>query len=158
MAFNNHQGYSWYHAMQTLFEKRFAAGYTFNVAWTWSKFMQATGYLNGTDPAPERVVSGQDRTHRVVITALGELPFGRGRRFGSGARGILGRLIGDLKNIPLAKDQRTVDRWFKIDAGFERSSSQQPGSNIRTLPSRFQFGLRNGDFGIPVSARHSVRC
>jgi hypothetical protein len=140
IAFNNNQGYSWYHALQTRFEKRFAAGYTVNVALTWSKLMEATGYLNVTDRVPERVISGQDRTHRVVVTALWEFPFGRGRRFGSSARGILGQLIGgwqaqgihqkrsgpalgfgnlifngDLRIIPLAKDQRTVDRWFDIN-------------------------------------------
>ena len=31
-------------------EKRFAQGYTLSLSWTWSKFMEATGYLNETDP------------------------------------------------------------------------------------------------------------
>jgi hypothetical protein len=48
---------------------------------------------------------------------------------------------GDLKNIPLAKDKRSVDRWFNIDAGFERNSANQLASNIRTLSSRFS-GIR----------------
>lgn len=36
-------GYSRYYAMQTRFEKRFATGYTFNVAWTWSKVAVRSG-------------------------------------------------------------------------------------------------------------------
>ena len=43
------QGYSWYHSMQTRFEKRFSAGFTSSVSWTWSKLMEARSYLNGGD-------------------------------------------------------------------------------------------------------------
>jgi hypothetical protein len=71
------------------------------------------------------------------------VPFGRGRRFGSGAKGLVGQLIGqwqvqgifqgqsgpalgfgnsifngDLSTAPLPNGQRTIDRWFNIDAGF----------------------------------------
>ena len=110
IAFNNNPGYSWYHAMQTRFEKRFAAGYTFNVAWTWSRFMEATGYLNDTDRVPKRVISGQDRTHRVVVAALGELPFGRGRRFGSGARGI--ERIRITERVPFQFRTEFLNAWI----------------------------------------------
>jgi hypothetical protein len=34
-----------------------------------------------------------------------------------------------------------VDRWFNIDAGFNRNSQQQLASNIRTFPLRFS-GVR----------------
>ena len=51
---DDNQGYSWYHSLQTRFEKRFSKGYTLNLSWTWSKFMEATSYLNETDPMPER--------------------------------------------------------------------------------------------------------
>ena len=43
------QGYSWYHSMQTRFEKRLSAGFTSSVSWTWSKLMEARSYLNGGD-------------------------------------------------------------------------------------------------------------
>ena len=42
---------------------------------------------------------------------------------------------------PLPKDQRNVDRWFNIDAGFNRNTATQLASNIRTFPSRFS-GVR----------------
>jgi hypothetical protein len=48
--------------MQARLEKRLAAGYTFTASWTWSKFMEATGFLNDFDTRPERVISDQDRT------------------------------------------------------------------------------------------------
>jgi hypothetical protein len=49
--------------------------------------------------------------------------------------------VGDLKAIPLPADQRTVNRWFNVDAGFERRSAFQLGSNLRTFFFRFN-GIR----------------
>jgi len=37
-----------------------------------------------------------------------------------------------------------VDRWFNVDAGFNRNAAQQLASNIRTFPLRFS-GLRGDD-------------
>src|SRR5262245_26862027 len=131
------------------------------MSYTWSKTMEATNFLNPTDPRLEEVISAQDRTHRLAVIWLYELPFGRGKRLlnsnalvsrvvsGWQVQGIYtaqsGAALGfgnaiflaDLHNIPLPKDQRYVDKWFNIDAGFNRVSSQQLASNIRTLPSRF---------------------
>ncbi|MEK7403489.1 MAG: carboxypeptidase-like regulatory domain-containing protein [Acidobacteriota bacterium] len=165
ISYNNNQGYSWYHSMQARFEKRFSQNYTVSVSWTWSKLMEAIGYLNSTDPVPERVISDLDRTHRFTVSYVWELPFGRGKRWAPKAA-LIDRLVsgwqaqgiyqgqsgpalgfgnsiftGRLADIPLPKDRRTIDRWFNIDAGFERNASRQLGSNIRTLKSRFS-GVR----------------
>jgi hypothetical protein len=95
-----------------------------------------------------------------------ELPVGRGRRLLSGIGGAGSVLLsgwqvqgiytyqsgeplgfgnaifnGDLKNIPIPSAQRSVDRWFNIDAGFERSPQRQLGANLRTFPLRFS-GIR----------------
>jgi hypothetical protein len=160
------QGYSWYHSLQIRSEKRFSRGYTINLAYTWSKAMQALDFLNASDPMPERVISPDDRTHRLVLSGIYELPFGRGRSFGSGVSRFLDAFIGgwqvnakgtrmsggplgfgnsifngDLKDIVLPRGERTVERWFNVDAGFERNSANQLVSNLRTLPSRFS-GIR----------------
>lgn len=159
------RGYSWYHSLQVRVEKRFSHGYTLNMAYTWSKAMEATNYLNDTDPLPERVISSNDRTHRAVISGVYELPFGRGRKILAGANrfwdtlaggwqvnGIMTRqsgaplgfgnciLIGDLKSVPLSAGERTIDRWFNT-AMFERDIRKQLGANIRGMPSRFS-GIR----------------
>ncbi|MCL4401757.1 MAG: TonB-dependent receptor [Acidobacteria bacterium] len=161
------QGYSWYHSLQVRAERRFGKGYTVNAAYTWSKSMGALGYLNDTDPMPERVITAQDRTHRLVISGIYELPFGKGRHFGSGARGFRNALLGgwqvqalvsrqsgapigfgnaifngNFNDIVLSRDRRSVDKWFNTDAGFERASNRQLASNIRTMPSRFS-GIRS---------------
>ena len=42
-------------------------------------------------------ISPQDRTHHIVVTAIYELPFGRGRTFLSGARGWVDHVAGGWK-------------------------------------------------------------
>jgi hypothetical protein len=163
---DTNQGYSWYHSMQVRFEKRFASGLSSTLSYTWSKLMEARQFLNDIDSTPSEVISDQDRTNRLVGTLIYELPVGRGRRLLSGIGGAGSVLLsgwqvqgiytyqsgeplgfgnaifnGDLKNIPIPSAQRSVDRWFNIDAGFERSPQRQLGANLRTFPLRFS-GIR----------------
>src|SRR5207302_5186956 len=72
MNLDTNQGFSWYHSMQTRFEKRLTGGITSSVSWTWSKTMEARTFLNGADLTPEKVISDQDCTHRVVVTTIYE--------------------------------------------------------------------------------------
>ena len=163
MQANN--GYSWYHSMQTRVEKRMSRSVSANVSWTWSKSMEAIEYLNDFDSLPSRVISDQDRTHRIVASGIWELPFGEGKPWSSEngvVKGILGDwqvqaiyqyqsgapygfgnaiFRGDLNDIRLPQSERTVDRWFNTEANFERLPAKQLGSNVRTMPLRFS-GLR----------------
>ena len=154
-------GFSWYHSLQTRIERRFWRDYTVQVNYTWSKLMEAFENLNATDPYPHRVISTQDRPHVINITAMYELPLGKGKRWlrdsgwknwlvgGWTVQGLytgqsgppLGwgnvLFIGNIKDITLPVSQRSPDRWFNIDAGFVRDTRQQLDSNIRTFPLRF---------------------
>ncbi|MEK7408470.1 MAG: TonB-dependent receptor [Acidobacteriota bacterium] len=170
-------GYSYYHSLQVRAEKRLSSGFNFQAAWTWSKFMEAMAYLNDTDPVPENVVCSQDFTHRFVLSGIYELPFGKGKPIARNAGGLVNALIGgwqlqgwfegqtgdalgfgnaifygDLKNIPLPVSQRTSERWFNTEAGFELDTAKQLGWNIRTLPSRFSGiradGINNFDLSL----------
>jgi len=123
--------------------------------------MTETGYLNDSDTALERVISPWDRAHTFVASGLVELPFGSNRRYGRGWGGVTNAVLGGWQigyifkaqsGAPLgfgnflfadgmgvddivASDQ-TVNRWFNVNA-FNRISSQQLVSNVRTQPSRF---------------------
>ena len=161
-------GYSIYHSMQNRIERRFSQGFTFQLAHTWSKLMEATEFLNATDPTPYYVIGGFDRTHRTAGSGIWEVPVGRGRQFGKSLPSVVNGIIGgwqvsgiyqtqsgaplgfgnaiftgNMKDVPLPNDQRTVQRWFNTDAGFEKASNKQLGSNIRTFPLR--FGNVRGD-------------
>jgi hypothetical protein len=165
------RGAASFNALLARLERRFARGYTLQTAYTWSKNMDASSKLNASDPDPVRVISALDRTHRVTTSGVLELPFGRARRWASNARGAAGALAGgwsiqgiyifqtgqplafgnvlfrgDIKEIVLDRGERSVERWFNVEAGFERDTRRQLASNIRTFPMRFS-GVRGPGIG-----------
>ncbi|MFB3827835.1 MAG: TonB-dependent receptor domain-containing protein [Bryobacteraceae bacterium] len=178
-------GFSWYHSLLARVERRFVKGFTVQGSYTWSKFMQANSYLNATDAALQHVIAGDDRTHMLAVSGVWELPFGRGRKWGSGLGGVsehvlggwqvqgvyqaqsgapigFGNVIyyGNLRDIALPSDQRTADRWFNTD-GFERAPAKQLASNIRTFSSRLSgvraHGLNNFDLSALKNFRIAER-
>ena len=72
-------GYSWYHSFQFTASKRFAKGYTVQGSYTFQKWMQAVNLLNAADLAPVREISDSDAPHRINISSVWSLPFGKGR-------------------------------------------------------------------------------
>lgn len=159
------QGYSWYHSLQVMSEHRFHDGFTAQFNWVWSKFMEATSFLNPSDPAPAPAISSLDRTHELHFSGLYELPFGHGKPLLSQAHGItrtlaegwqleaiwqhntgapLGfgnaLLVEPLKEIALPSGQRTIAEWFNT-AAFDRKSGDQLADNILTLSPLFS-GIR----------------
>lgn len=82
----NYDGTSRYQSAQFRLEKRFTAGYSFLTTYTISRFEEQTFALNAVDgPAGiyEKRRSDVDVPHRIVVNGIWELPFGRGRRFGT---------------------------------------------------------------------------
>ncbi|MCS7023411.1 MAG: TonB-dependent receptor [Bryobacteraceae bacterium] len=177
ITFTTPAGFSYFHSLQLAVEKRMSNGLSFQSSWTWSKFMQATDYRNDVDDLPEKVISDQDYTHRFVLSAIYELPFGRNRRFfpaWAGWRQALfggwqlqgwyegqtgdalgfGNAIftGSLKEIPLPVSQRRAERWFNVDAGFNRNPQQVLVNNIIGLSTRFNGvradGINNFDLSL----------
>lgn len=73
-----------YHSGQLRAEKRFSKGYTTLVSYTWSKFLEKGTFLNEVDTEFERRFSDADAPHRLVVSGIWELPFGRGRKWGAG--------------------------------------------------------------------------
>lgn len=83
-----------FHSGQARLEKRFERGYTLLVAYTWSKFLVRESFLNETDTDFEKRLSDSDIPHRVVTSGIWELPFGRGRRWGSNWNGFMDAVVG----------------------------------------------------------------
>jgi hypothetical protein len=107
-------GHSKYNALQLSLRKGYAGGTQFDVNYTLSKSddlgslvergsafgnFAAGGYsgflLNSWEPELHYGTSDYDLRHQINANGLLELPFGSGRRFGSGANGFTNALIGD---------------------------------------------------------------
>src|SRR5207247_7477094 len=115
--------------------------------------------------------------HRFVLSAIYELPFGRGKKWlrqpgrlpdlllgGWQLQGWFEGQTGDtlgfgnaifygrLEDIPLPVGERTADRWFNTEAGFERDSLRQLLWNIRTMPLRYNGVRADGihNFDLPL--------
>ncbi|MFN7928608.1 MAG: carboxypeptidase-like regulatory domain-containing protein [Blastocatellia bacterium] len=78
---SRNDGYSDFHSLQARIERRFSKGYTFLASYTFSKFLEAISFLNEQDTAYERRLNDTDLPHRLVVSGIWELPFGRGRSF-----------------------------------------------------------------------------
>ena len=171
------EGYSWYHSLQTALNKRFSQGYTLGMSYTFSKFMEATQFLNADDPLPSEIISGSDRPHRFSASGIYELPFGKGRKYFGGVNKAASYVIsgwqissvyqyqsgvpiefgnifftGNFRDIVLSGDQQTLQRWFNTNAGFVTATAAQPVSNVRTFPFRIPYvrtdSINNFDFSL----------
>lgn len=91
---------SWYNSFQFTAEKRYSQGLTFLAGYTYGKALDTAGGDNGGGPQSpwdiraERGSADFDIRQRLVLSWTYELPFGRGRKFGSGARGWQDHVIG----------------------------------------------------------------
>jgi hypothetical protein len=111
------RGDSNYHALQVKWEKRYSEGLTFLGHYTWSKMIDNVSHSSGNvswlggstniqniwDLRGERALSAHDIAHRIVLTGAYELPFGKGRRFGTNMPRVLNWIAGgwDLSGIAL---------------------------------------------------------
>jgi hypothetical protein len=167
--------------MQAQFERRFSQGFTVQGSYTWSKFMEAGAYLNPADPMPYETISDFDVPHRFVASGIWELPFGKGRPFGTGMGGVANAILGgwqlgaiytNQSGTPLAWgniafngdysaikiDNPTRERWFNTNAGFVNGQLQ---SNVRYFPFRFTqlrgMGVNNWDASLIKNTRFGER-
>lgn len=169
-------GKSYYHAAQFSLQKRFSDGYTFGVAYTWSKWLQATEYLNAYDDLPTKMISDQDAPHRLAISGIYELPFGKGKKFLSDGE-VLDRFVGGWQfqgvyqfqvgfpirfandlfytgaDVSLDGNQRTSERWFNTSAFLTLA----PSNHVRTLPFYFADVRRDNINNVDLSLLKNTR-
>jgi len=162
----NNDGKSWYNAGQFGLQKRFTGGYTLGVSYTYSKWMQATEYLNAADPLPTKMISDADATHRLSISGILAFPFGKGKRFLSDANAVTDAILGNWQlqgvytyqsgfplqfatdgfyngaAIAIPSDQQSIKTWFNTSAFTSIltdpvANNSTPVNHLRTLPLRF---------------------
>ncbi|MGC9971531.1 MAG: carboxypeptidase regulatory-like domain-containing protein [Bryobacteraceae bacterium] len=113
------QGYSNYNSLQGRMEKRFSQGLSALVSFTWGKTLansidqlasggDATTYQgakrtpqNGYDRRSEYGLADFDVKDRLTASAVWQLPYGHGRRFGSSGNVFLNQLLGGWDFSPI---------------------------------------------------------
>jgi len=165
---NNPLGKSRNHQIEASLDKRFSKGFNFNFSFTASGVSEKLFLPNEYDRTPPQWITGANaRPYRVAATGIYELPFGPGRAFWrsgflkhvAGGWQISGTLEsqpgiilswgnlfyhGNLEDIKIANP--TVERWFNVDAGFERNAARVPAAfHTRVFPQRIE-GLRGDRF------------
>jgi hypothetical protein len=113
------------------------------------------------------------------MSAMLELPFGKGHYFFAGSNGVVDRIINGWQlgtvytfqtGFPIAfgnlfynggevripADQRNTFTWFNTSV-FTTTSANQPASNLRTLPLRFANVRRDNQNNVDMSLLKNVR-
>jgi hypothetical protein len=137
--FQEPRGNSIYHSLQSKVEKRFSRGHMFLLSHSWAKAIDdsdstqlstASGTGNLQDQRnlrAERSRSFQDVRHRMVLSYLYELPFGRGRSLLSRASPALDKIVGgwQINGITFYQSGRA----FTVSSPTDHSNTGS--SNIR---------------------------
>ncbi len=155
-------GSSYFHMLQARVEKRYSSGIQFLANYQWSKLLEKRTRLNAFSPLEKRI-SPDDRPQRFVFSTSYDLPFGKGKPWGSSAPPVVRHIIGGwiLNGIYTYQPGSPAGDWGNViylgsdlnwksrgvDGVFDRSrfntiSTQQLGSNVRGFPTRFS-NLRN---------------
>ncbi len=175
-------GKSWYHSAQVSVQKRYSKGYTFGMSYTYSHWMQATEYLNAGDAEPTKVISDLDVPHRLSLSAIYELPFGKGKPFLSEAGPVLEAIVGgwQLQGVftyqsgfpigfgdafynggAIKLDDRSTKKWFNTDVFTSILSSTStlstPVDHLRTLPLRFDDVRRDNIQNVDLSLLKGIK-
>ena len=136
-------GFSTYHALQTKLERRFSAGLYFLNSFTWSKVLDnAPGHLevyngdssrvNYRDLKHEKGVGGYNQPFNDTTTLVYDLPYGKGRKFGSAANAWLDGMAGGwrLTLINTMASGQTVNLTYSPTSQFSVAGAPAYRPNI----------------------------
>ena len=172
------------HSLDVTFQRRFSSGLSLNAAFSANRAVDWATILNEYDKAPTQwLTSDNSKPYRVTASGVYQLPFGKGRAFLK--KGILSAIAGgwqasstfEWQPGPLLtwgnlffygklddiRSASTLDRWFNIDAGFERDPAKVPtGFQKRVFPTvidgvrRDKLLLLNGNLSRTIPLRERV--
>ena len=88
-------GRQWYNSLEVTATRRLTNSLTLHGTWTWSKNMDAgSGFTDNVYQIPVRTLDGQDRTHRITISGVYQLPVGRQHTFLGSANRFVDAVVG----------------------------------------------------------------
>ena len=90
-------GHSTYNALETSLQHNYSNGLFAQVSYTWSKWFADNTSPNVYAVNREKDLSGADRPHVFTMAYVYDLPFGKGRKFGSNINPVLDVILGGWK-------------------------------------------------------------
>lgn len=147
-----------YHALVVTWRRRYSKGLAFDFTWTFSKSIDDASNprdlpQDSRNLRKERALSDFDTRHRLVLSGLYELPFGRGKRFASNVSPWVNRLIGgwQLSSVVTLASGTHVTPFVSFDLSGTGTFADRPDQvgDPRPTGNRTQFINRNA-FRIPT--------
>jgi hypothetical protein len=128
-----------YNSLQVSLEKRITHGLMFQSSYTYAHAQDeassaSLGSLNNSDfrdqrfPGIEYGNSDFDVRHRFVISYSYDLPFGKGKRFGGNASGVLNQLLGNWQIAGITS--ASTGNYFTVTDPFVSSSNNDCGGTV----------------------------
>ena len=164
-------GRSEYHAMQLTLRKRMSKGLAYTVNYTLSKSLDHSstperqeptggfftgGYtgtaINAWEPDLEYSYSDFDMRHQLNAYVSWELPFGRGRRWGSEANGFVNSLIGGWQVSSVVRFNTGLPGNAINGRTWPTNWNLQGNATCAPARPGLNFGLENG----PCPATHTT--
>ena len=145
-----------YNGLQTSVEHRFAEGFNVLAAYTLAKSLgTADGNVNQCDVqnahniAAERGPTTPDFRHQLAISYVYELPYGKGKHFGSSANGVAQAVLGgwSVSGITRARSGEAFDVLMGSDL-----------TNTGAFPPRPDQIHNPYDFSFDVAAQAGIGC
>ena len=154
-----------YNALQTKLEKRQSNGSTFLVAYTWSKDLgTANGQVGGQAQNPYNIKAqygyvDPDYRHRFVASYTYQLPFGRGRMFGSNINRTLDAVAGGWQTagIVTARTGEAYTAFLSYDP--TNTGTGGPWPDRIHNPKDFSYNLAGqAALGCPATGKQTLQC
>lgn len=89
-----YNGTNRYNSLQLQVQQRLSTDLTLSASYTYAHLTEKVNYLNPSDQQLEDRISPDDRPHRFTLSSVYQLPFGRGRKFGTDVNRFVDAVFG----------------------------------------------------------------
>jgi hypothetical protein len=148
-----------YNGLQVTLRKRMSFGLQFDINFTWSKSVDLgsaqenagsfSGFIQNTwNPSQQRAVSNYDTTQQINWLGIYELPFGRGRKFGTSINKILDAFVGGWQLSGTYRQTSalpfTVNNGQRWPTDWNVDANATPMGPIPTSLTKNAVGIKGG--------------
>jgi hypothetical protein len=144
------EGFATYHGLELGAQKRFDKGLSFTTGYTWARTIDSGGIyettMNPYNTVNDKALSSFHRAHRYFLSGVWELPYGRGRKFGTSVNRVVDAFLGGWQ----------LSNFLVFETGTPISITTT-GDNLNTGGSYLQVPNRIAEVNLPRGERTRTR-